>query len=763
MKRRLHFFLLFLMVSVASAQAQDGIPVVFFTDEDSLTIYVPSFSSGSVVLSGVSFAVVRSDGSIATYSIDQFPAFRVPDTRFSTPICLRLFYPGQTNDTVEFECASILNVRQEVSRSDLFWRDSNNSGFVTVSLLNNGQQFGLIPAGQTRVETRIPLPPPTPTQPPIDTPTAAPTLVPSATFPPAVTAEGETTTPSEPSRITIVRAPESNYLIDIVEQFNRLACNTASPVNPAVPSQSIPATICVEQYAESSGVVADMLTNRLQGQTTALPDNLTIFQPSVSDWLRLVNFRSGQPVFNVSEPFNITDRNESRATTREPIIIAIWESRLRSLEQAGLNRNQIGWRELRAVQSSPNGWCDFGVPNCRRSVLYGQTDPNVSSTALSTLIGQYYVSVGSTGIPLNASQVSSSTIQNGVRDIQQLARHYSFNTVVFREYLARGSDYVDFVALDENSLIYINRGRAAEGVPPEPLVALYPSDGTFYHERPMGILNAPWVSEDERLAAQMFVDFVLTPEMQRIIMSNGFRPANPQVTLDDTFWGGCDIVDCGVVRTEPTIILPSVSGEVVDAIQDSWDGVKRQADILLVIDISGSMSAPQVKLDQAKAASLAFIDTLTPDTNIGLILFDSEVRISVSIASVAEVGNQMRPLINAIPYGNPSALGDTSLYDALRQANTLLNNRPTDRIRAIVLLSDGRDTRGNYTIEQALMGIENSWQTSESPFVVLPIAYGADADIDALGRIARSSFVSGLFRADELSIQDLLRRISTYF
>src|SRR5690606_29006788 len=108
------------------------------------------------------------------------------------------------------------------------------------------------------------------------------------------------------------------------------------------------------------------------------------------------------------------------------------------------------------------------------------TDPFVSSTGLSTLIAEFYASAranGFTGRELDIQQVRDSDVQSGVRAIEQLIRHYSTRTTEFKEYIAQGPNYLDFVALEENDLIYINRGLT-QYKPPEKLVALYPKEGT---------------------------------------------------------------------------------------------------------------------------------------------------------------------------------------------------------------------------------------------------------------------------------------------
>ena len=73
-----------------------------------------------------------------------------------------------------------------------------------------------------------------------------------------------------------------------------------------------------------------------------------------------------------------------------------------------------------------------------------------------------------------------------MRQIECLIKHYSSRTTEFKEYIAQGPNYLDFVALEENDLIYINQGKTAYK-PPEKLVALYPKEGTFWHEHPFAI------------------------------------------------------------------------------------------------------------------------------------------------------------------------------------------------------------------------------------------------------------------------------------
>ncbi len=545
--------------------------------------------------------------------------------------------------------------------------------------------------------------------------------------------------------VTILYAPESDqYLPQVMADFNRAYAEGRNPVTGAALASG-ESTVCVTGEDGSSGTVMQGIVNSIiapNNQNVARP---TIFQPSVSHWLALANYQSGRQLFDLAD---------SRPTALAPVVMAIWESRLNAI-RAKVGYQDVGWEELLDVFNSPNGWCDYNVPNCRRTVYYGHTDPLISSTALSTLIAEFYAAARENGIDeqrLSLQTVRSEAVQDSVRAIENLIRHYSSRTTEFKEYIAQGPDYLDFVALEENDLIYINRGLT-QYQPPERLVALYPKEGTFWHEHPMGIVNADWVTDAQRAAASVFVDYVLTVPVQELIMSYGFRPANPDVPLGFPF-----VSENGIDPAGPRTVLNVPAPDVIAAVQQSWSFVKKQADILLLIDTSGSMGNDD-KIGQAAAAAEAFLNSMESNNRIGLALFSDTIDYRVPLDDVESNQTQMLSHIRSL-----RANGGTELFQALSQVVTTLTSQATDenRIRAIVLLSDGADTGDmGFTLQDAVKAIEASRNTL-NPVIVIPIAYGADADVNALNAIARAS-ATRVQSGDAASIANVLQIISSYF
>jgi Ca-activated chloride channel family protein len=568
--------------------------------------------------------------------------------------------------------------------------------------------------------------------------------------------------------IDLIYAPESELYLngetyDAINRFNTAYGEGRNPITGEALAEG-EQPICVKGMPGSSGTIAQGIINAIIAPNNTNVARPTIYSPSVSHWLALVNFQAGRQIFDLAD---------SPPTALAPVVMAIWESRLKAIQEKS-GAQDVGWEELLAVLNSPNGWADYNIPGDRTTVYYGHTDPFISSTALSTLIAEFYASARANSDDpdlrrLSLEQVNDGEVQQGVRNIEELIRHYSSRTTEFKEYIAQGPNYLDFVALEENDLIFINQGKTAYQ-PPERLVALYPKEGTFWHEHPFAIPQADWVTDEQRAAAKIFTEYIRSEPVQLKVMESGFRPVNPSVAV-----GHPIVPELGVDPNQPKTILEVPDPDVIAAVQASWQFVKKQADVLLVIDTSGSMEGP--KIEQAVTAANAFLDNMPPQNRVGIVTFDSETRVydfgldslifldeNSSLSSEALVsfeGGQaeIRNQINSLQAG-----GDTSLFDAIEQSVQLLKNSredQDDRIQAIVVLSDGQDT-SSFTALQQVIDLIQAGREDRNPVIVIPVAYGGDADINALNSIARAS-ATRVQSGDPDNIQNVLQIISSYF
>jgi Ca-activated chloride channel family protein len=110
---------------------------------------------------------------------------------------------------------------------------------------------------------------------------------------------------------------------------------------------------------------------------------------------------------------------------------------------------------------------------------------------------------------------------------------------------------------------------------------------------------------------------------------------------------------------------------------------------VILIDTSGSMES---RVSLARGAAIRFLDGLRADDVTAVFKFDSKVE------GIQEFSNSrdLSPMVYEL-----KAYGMTVLYDAIVRAAQELAIRPEKR-KAIIVLSDGMDTRSGASLDKAL-------------------------------------------------------------
>lgn len=503
------------------------------------------------------------------------------------------------------------------------------------------------------------------------------------------------TDPDEPPanalKITIAYSPEKEgWLTDRIAAFNA----TRTRVNGQ--------TVFVEGINKSSGAA------RTEIKTGQL--NVTVWSPSASTWLEVLKQESANQ--------NVAVSNKPLVLT--PVVISMWKPMAEAL---GWPNKPIGWADLLALINEPEGWGKYGHPEWGR-FSWGHTDPEISTTALSTLLAEFYAAVGKQR-DLTVADVQNPQSQQYIRDLGKAIKHYGYNTLVFSENMQKfGISYISAFPMEEITLIEFNKKN-----PPTPLVAIYPKEGTFWHDDPFIVMAS--ASAEEQQAADQFYNFLYTPESQELAMSFGFRPANPSVPLADPISLAYGVQPQGVQS-----VLPVPPADVIVAAKNVWAQNRKRADIVLLVDVSGSMEGD--KIEQVKAGLGTFLTRIVPEDRVGLVTFSSSATVDVPPDTLTK---SRIALDDAI--GRMRASGKTALYDGLLTAKQALDDLPPtedDRIKAIVLLSDGIDNSSAATLDAVKQEFD------ESGISIFPVAYGDDADVDTLQQIvdfSRTILVKG--------------------
>jgi Ca-activated chloride channel family protein len=504
----------------------------------------------------------------------------------------------------------------------------------------------------------------------------------------------------------------------------------------------------------------------------------TIWSPAASSWGQVLNARLAAE----GRPPLVAEQATSFMLT--PLVIAMPEPMAEAL---GWPDQPVGWADILRLANSPTGWADLGHPEWGAFEL-GKTNPNFSTSGLSALIAQSYAATGKTAGLSSEDLANPQVVQFGT-DIESSVVHYGDITMTFLNNWFRADrrgtalNYASAVAVEEKSVIDYNRGDP-DGVleqgeqlrPPRiPLVAIYPTEGTIYSDNPLYILDADWVTPQQRAGAEQFEEFVLRPENQQRVLAAGFRPGNPDVALGDPISAAN-----GVDPDQPQTLLETPSGQVMNQLLANWAQQRKGARVLLVLDVSGSMGDPAdpedpfgpTKLDLAKQAVVDGLDQFKDDDLVGLRVFTTGSGDGTAtfkdLSPIEPVGPNRERLRRQVDGLTP--LNGTPLYDVTQRSyDELVTAFDPERINAVVLLTDGVNDDGDTSddtrqLEALLASVSNANDgENTTPVRIFTVAYGSGANPAELKRIAEASNATAYQATDATTIDDVFTSVISNF
>jgi Ca-activated chloride channel family protein len=283
------------------------------------------------------------------------------------------------------------------------------------------------------------------------------------------------------------------------------------------------------------------------------------------------------------------------------------------------------------------------------------------------------------------------------------------------------------------------------------LVAIYPSDGTYMSDNPFLVMHAPWVSAERSRAATVLGDWLRRRLTPTLVAHYDYRPggaARPTGPVN---------AKNGADPLQPRRLLTLPQPDVLARIKDAWRQDRKAANILLLVDASGSMNDSE-KIDQARVGLAAFLHQLSPRDRVGLTVFATSTTPLVPLAPFAQDRALLRARVHELV-----ASGSTSLYDATSSAWSSIDAlRDESRINAVVLLSDGADTSSNGNLESLLRTLRARTGSEGRQVRIFTIAYGKDASSDVLDKIAAASGGKA-YTGDPKTISSVYLQISSFF
>jgi Ca-activated chloride channel family protein len=518
---------------------------------------------------------------------------------------------------------------------------------------------------------------------------------------------------------------------------------------------------CVEVVAskDKSGIAAEEAAVGFTEQ--AEDERPVVWIPDASSWLGVAREAGGSA--------NVPEEGTSIGTSG--IVLAMPEE---LASEIGWGEEPPTWSEVFETADDADVWSDLGRPEWGEFKL-GKTSPLVATSGEGALLASFGSAAGSVA-EVSADDIADDDVVADVRQHELATSHYMATPEHFlwharqaEEQGGSAADFLSAVIVDEKSVWDYNRGiTSRDGVtrvesepPAEQLVPIYPADGHYVADNPAVVLSGTWVDESEAAAAEDFIRFAETKEGQAVVREAGYRDLNRELDAG--------VAEVGALAESPKGRMAFPDPQVVVAVHEAFPEVRKRANVLFLVDVSGSMGNPiatgESKLSAAKVAIEKALDHFAEGDRVGLAAFsevDANPLAPGEVSPVDDILDTRDSFESALAALQPVEW--TPLYEAVDMfAKRQADDYDPDRINAIVLLSDGKnETEAPSTSAQQMLDSLHELHHS-TPVLVFTLAYGADADVKTLQSISSATGAHYYDATDPTEVDEVLGDLVTSF
>ncbi|SDI74097.1 Ca-activated chloride channel family protein [Actinokineospora alba] len=481
----------------------------------------------------------------------------------------------------------------------------------------------------------------------------------------------------------------------------------------------------VTVHGLTSGTAMAALRTGWAGAETGLPEP-QVWSPSTSLWLSRIP---------ATRRLEVVATGTHRSIMSSPLVVAMPE------EMAAVflaKHPDPGWDDLLALATAPGGWASLGKPEWGKFSL-GRDHPELSSSGLGASIATFHAGSIANNYPgITPKSLADGEVVKFVHGVESSVERYSKDAAEFVDTLLAEDKknlpvpFVSAIVMQEQLAYTYNRGG-----PNRKFKTITPTDGTLQFDHPFVVLAS--ATPDQRAAADDFYAYLSEGDRQLGFREAGFRDwANPSAPTEQLR------TTLSIPNGQLVSAIPAPAPDLVEAIVKAWNGTRRDARVLLVLDVSGSMNEPAAendpqvrgsKLDLVKPAAKRALDLLSADDEVGLWTFSSPGY--TEHVPVGRLGDNKAALGAAID--GLTATGATDLYATVGAAYTKMAAQPDpERINAIVVLSDGADSTKVAGAREALLAKINP-ELTETKMPIFTISYGQKSDLETMGMIAATS------------------------
>lgn len=467
-----------------------------------------------------------------------------------------------------------------------------------------------------------------------------------------------------------------------------------------------------EMNSNSGGTIVQVKTiadGSMEIIDDILSDSPDVVKPHIaSPASRLVMEIGNQKSLEKRKQYMFKDKGKDLVTS--PLVIAMWEPMAIALADYVKKKNNdndrtIGWMDLVDLANDPRGWGVVGHPEWGRFRI-AHTHPSSSNSGVMATNAIAYASLQRSFpsiVEMNnvtPQQIQSGKIFDAMKNLASAVVQYSPSTGNLTDVFARsGMYYLNAIVTYESLVKEANRNpRKAPGSPK--IVAIYPSEGTFYSDHPVAIVNRPDITPQIEAAANKYIEFLLSNEAQSQAAETGFHPTDASIATLGQF-----TAEDGL-QTDPQFVALDVPNKnFIGAVDAGFRGAKKPAHVALVFDLSGSMQQVPTRIRNARIGGEIFVKGLQEVDAVTLITFRGgggptipKYIENLGTYIMSQSGDRERAIEKIRGF---QANGGTPYYDALKMAEDIVRSskeRKPGILAGIVVLTDGGDTTSDLTM-----------------------------------------------------------------
>ncbi|MHA2169502.1 MAG: substrate-binding domain-containing protein [Candidatus Kariarchaeaceae archaeon] len=288
----------------------------------------------------------------------------------------------------------------------------------------------------------------------------------------------------------------------------------------------------------------------------------TIWSPASRFWLPITNrlwrTNHGSDIVEISSPSLVIS----------PTVIATWKSYHEIHNITSLD-------DLRQLALTDPGF------------TFAHTNPFESNSGFGAVIMEAAVAAGKNPKDLGLDDLARDDVQQWMRELEGAAIQYGSSTGFLGKLMANeGPSKLKAAIIYENLVVEKNRELTDEK-----LIAIYPSEGILLNDHPYAILDAPWVSEQDKILAQDFLNYLHATSTQIKAIEFGFRPSihiENETIIAEKFTEEAGVIESLEGLKEYSV--GNIPGEILERIPDLWTATRSRS------LGSGDEGAPQLEV-----------------------------------------------------------------------------------------------------------------------------------------------------------------------